>query len=279
MGVLWRTARRAAPGYGGFAWGCVGTSCHCGGSDAEKFRTRQLANSRGCDPTIASIPWSFYELVPIAYFSSRSSGVCAWKWFRFTFVEVHVWMYLEMLNLVGSRLDVLCWSSLQCVFIWTLVQGSKYLVSGFVQHVNGHFIAFVRCGGRWWKCDDSIVTGPADVSRIWPTLIFLEKYRRRSLLAPPALTPASNIARLRGCRHQSGLAHSSSLTHSLIHSLTLTHSHSPSLTFHALHRPTMKVLQVCDASLHLRFRQARAPGTGGGNRAIGCCHILLQSCD
>ena len=77
------------------------------------------------------------------------------------------------------------------------MQGSKYLVSGFVQHVNGHFIAFVRCGGRWWKCDDSIVTGPADVSRIWPTLIFLEKYRRRSLLAPPVLTPAGNIARLR----------------------------------------------------------------------------------
>ena len=83
------------------------------------------------------------------------------------------------------------------VFIWTLVQGSKYLVSGFVQHVNGHFIAFVRCGGRWWKCDDSIVTGPADVSTIWPTMIFWEKYRRRSLLAPPALTPAGNIARLR----------------------------------------------------------------------------------
>ena len=41
----------------------------------------------------------------------------------------------------------------------------------------------------------------------------------------------------------------------------------------------MQVLQVCDASLHLRFRQARAPGTGGGKRAIGCCHILLQSCD
>ena len=77
------------------------------------------------------------------------------------------------------------------------MQGSKYLVSGFVQHVNGHFIAFVRCGGRWWKCDDSIVTGPADVSTMWPTLIFLEKYRRRSLLAPPALTPAGNIARLR----------------------------------------------------------------------------------
>ena len=77
------------------------------------------------------------------------------------------------------------------------MQGSKYLVSGFVQHVNGHFIAFVRCGGRWWKCDDSIVTGPADVSTMWPTLIFLEKYRRRSLLAPPALTPYGNIARLR----------------------------------------------------------------------------------
>ena len=77
------------------------------------------------------------------------------------------------------------------------MQGSKYLVSGFVQHVNGHFIAFVRCGGRWWKCDDSIVTGPADVSTIWPTMIFWEKYRRRSLLAPPALTPAGNIARLR----------------------------------------------------------------------------------
>ena len=77
------------------------------------------------------------------------------------------------------------------------MQGSKYLVSGFVQHVNGHFIAFVRCGGRWWKCDDSIVTGPADVSTIWPSMIFWEKYRRRSLLAPPALTPEGNIARLR----------------------------------------------------------------------------------
>ena len=68
------------------------------------------------------------------------------------------------------------------------MQGSKYLVSGFVQHVNGHFIAFVRCGGRWWKCDDSIVTGPADVSRIWPTLIFFGKV---------SLTPYGNIEGLR----------------------------------------------------------------------------------
>ena len=29
----------------------------------------------------------------------------------------------------------------------------------------------------------------------------------------------------------------------------------------------MQVLQVCDASLHLRFRQARAPGTGGGGES------------
>ena len=58
--------------------------------------------------------------------------------------------------------------------MFTLVQGSKYLATSFVQHVNGHFVAFVRCGGRWLKCDDSIVTDFVTPSTIWPTLIFLE---------------------------------------------------------------------------------------------------------
>ena len=81
--------------------------------------------------------------------------------------------------------------------MFTLVQGSKYLATSFVQHVNGHFIAFVRCGGRWLKCDDSVVTDFATPSTIWPTLIFLEKYRRRSILGPSALRPAAQVERLR----------------------------------------------------------------------------------
>lgn len=81
--------------------------------------------------------------------------------------------------------------------MFTLVQGSKYLTTSFVQHVNGHFVAFVRCGGRWLKCDDSVVTDFATPSTIWPTLIFLEKYRRRSILGPSALRPAAQVERLR----------------------------------------------------------------------------------
>ena len=81
--------------------------------------------------------------------------------------------------------------------MFTLVQGSKYLATSFVQHVNGHFIAFVRCGGRWLKCDDSVVTDFATPSTIWPTLIFLEKYRRRSILGPSALRPAAQVEHLR----------------------------------------------------------------------------------
>ena len=77
------------------------------------------------------------------------------------------------------------------------VQGSKYLVTSFVQHVHGHFIAFVRCGGRWLKCDDSIVTDSVAPSSIWPTVIFLEKYRRRRILGPSALRPAAPDERLR----------------------------------------------------------------------------------
>ena len=81
MGVSRRTARRADQAYGGFAWGCVGTSCHCGGGDAEKSRKWHLANRRGCDPTNVSIAWTFDELVPITYFASRSWGGCAWIFF------------------------------------------------------------------------------------------------------------------------------------------------------------------------------------------------------
>ena len=120
--------------------------------------------------------------------------------------------------------------------MFTLVQGSKYLTTSFVQHVNGHFVAFVRCGGRWLKCDDSIVTDFVTPSTIWPTLIFLEKYRRRSILGPSALRPAAQVERLRsltvqlsravleaGCGSEAG--------HDVVHQ-TFSHPLRPVARFH-----------------------------------------------
>ena len=57
----------------------------------------------------------------------------------------------------------------------------KFVVTGFVQFVRNHFVAFVRRGGKWYKRDDSRVTRVDDIPQIWPILIFLEKFRKQRL--------------------------------------------------------------------------------------------------
>ena len=47
--------------------------------------------------------------------------------------------------------------------------------------LRNHFVAFVRRGGKWYKCDDSRVTRVDDIPQIWPILIFLEKFRKQRL--------------------------------------------------------------------------------------------------
>ena len=56
----------------------------------------------------------------------------------------------------------------------------QYIVTGFVQFTNGHFVGYVREKNGWLKCEDSVVSRlETGVGTIWPCLIFLEKMRRR----------------------------------------------------------------------------------------------------
>ena len=63
---------------------------------------------------------------------------------------------------------------------------ATYSVKGFVQFVNGNFVAFVRRGMQWLKCDDSKVTEMKTGAAIWPHIIFLK-------------IPATAIASCSGC--------------------------------------------------------------------------------
>ena len=68
----------------------------------------------------------------------------------------------------------------------------KFVVTGFVQFVRNHFVAFVRRGGKWYKCDDSRVTRVDDMPQIWPILIFLEKFRKQRLHQAEANSSVQN---------------------------------------------------------------------------------------
>ena len=56
---------------------------------------------------------------------------------------------------------------------------ATYVVTGFVQYESAHFVAFVRREGKWYKCDDTRITAVDVMPRVWPVLIFLEKFRRQ----------------------------------------------------------------------------------------------------
>ena len=82
---------------------------------------------------------------------------------------------------------VIEWSCLLELFLfklmWSYAAGDAACqirrYTGFVQFLGNHFVAFVRKGSKWHKCDDSTVTPVDDVPQIWPILIFLEKFRKQ----------------------------------------------------------------------------------------------------
>ena len=53
-------------------------------------------------------------------------------------------------------------------------------MSGFVQYQHErHYIAYIRQPELWLKCDDAIVTPiSGELESMWPSLIFLQRYRR-----------------------------------------------------------------------------------------------------
>ena len=104
----------------------------------------------------------------------------------------------------GSCL-VRVWFCLVCfvvnAHVCTLVQDPRvlYVVTGFVECSNHHFVAYVKQKTGWFKCDDSVVTRlEAGVGTIWPRLIFMEKMRRQRCSAPevPEATAGTFLHRL-----------------------------------------------------------------------------------
>ena len=69
-----------------------------------------------------------------------------------------------------------------------------YVVTGFVEHKDHHFVAYVKQPRGWVKCDDSVVRVVGhDVGTIWPRLVFLQKFRRQYLGHDVAEPPAADL--------------------------------------------------------------------------------------
>ena len=79
-------------------------------------------------------------------------------------------------------------------------------MSGFVQYQHErHYIAYIRQPESWLKCDDAIVTKiSGELGSMWPSLIFLQRYRRhkkRSLEHPVEVTHRDLLRCLPQCLH------------------------------------------------------------------------------
>ena len=69
-----------------------------------------------------------------------------------------------------------------------------YVVTGFVEYKDHHFVAYVKQPRGWVKCDDSVVRVVGhDVGTIWPRLVFLQKFRRQYLGHDVAEPPAADL--------------------------------------------------------------------------------------
>ena len=52
-----------------------------------------------------------------------------------------------------------------------------YVVTGFVEYKDHHFVAYVKQPRGWVKCDDSVVRVVGhDVGTIWPRLFFCRNF-------------------------------------------------------------------------------------------------------
>ena len=69
-----------------------------------------------------------------------------------------------------------------------------YVVTGFVEYKDHHFVAYVKQPRGWVKCDDSVVRVVGhDVGTIWPRLVFLQKFRRQYLGHDITEPPAADL--------------------------------------------------------------------------------------
>ena len=69
-----------------------------------------------------------------------------------------------------------------------------YVVTGFVEYKDHHFVAYVKQPRGWVKCDDSVVRVVGhDVGTIWPRLVFLQKFRRQYLGHDVTEPPAADL--------------------------------------------------------------------------------------
>ena len=82
-----------------------------------------------------------------------------------------------------------------CFFLVDLQDASiTYVVTGFVEYKDHHFVAYVKQPRGWVKCDDSVVRVVGhDVGTIWPRLVFLQKFRRQYLGHDVAEPPAADL--------------------------------------------------------------------------------------
>ena len=82
------------------------------------------------------------------------------------------------------------------LFFWVDLQDASitYVVTGFVEYKDHHFVAYVKQPRGWVKCDDSVVRVVGhDVGTIWPRLVFLQKFRRQYLGHDVAEPPAADL--------------------------------------------------------------------------------------
>ena len=83
-----------------------------------------------------------------------------------------------------------------CFFFLVDLQDASitYVVTGFVEYKDHHFVAYVKQPRGWVKCDDSVVRVVGhDVGTIWPRLVFLQKFRRQYLGHDVTEPPAADL--------------------------------------------------------------------------------------
>ena len=86
-------------------------------------------------------------------------------------------------------------TAIQFFFFVDLQDASiTYVVTGFVEYKDHHFVAYVKQPRGWVKCDDSVVRVVGhDVGTIWPRLVFLQKFRRQYLGHDITEPPAADL--------------------------------------------------------------------------------------
>ena len=115
--------------------------------------------------------------------------------------------------------------------------------------MNGHFVAFVRRGMQWLKCDDSIVTEMNTIPAIWPHIIFSPHCHVGFLfsLLHPAAASSSAAATSSTQRHQHNIINTTPSTqHHQHNTINTSSSTTTPTTRHHLHN----ILNTTPSTLH-----------------------------